>query len=114
MEGDNVRVWSAKQKTELNVRLGYIDALLNVDSGLKHEVWIPNLRGRLVMTGMDCLRQCGPKDFGAVALGRNPGLVMIVHEGEGSSLWEWTGSDKFIYYQALVRRHWRAHCVWKR
>lgn len=34
---------TVKQRAELDVRLGRINALLNLDSGEKEEVWIPSL-----------------------------------------------------------------------
>lgn len=42
IEQDSGRVSSARQRAELDIRLRYIVALLNLHSGKKGEVWIPN------------------------------------------------------------------------
>lgn len=79
--------------------------MLNLNGKKEEEVWIPNLEGRLLITGMDCLQQCGHGNIEAVTACRNPGFSMAVTGRKSSTLWECSISHAFEYYPAVRKKN---------
>lgn len=98
LEADSGRIRSAERRLELDVWLEWLGELLNLDSANEEKAWITNSETQLLITGMDCLRKCGHKDFEVVEPGRNPHFVIIVTERDRISIWAWTRFHAFVYY----------------
>lgn len=86
MEAVSGRVCSTSRRAELEVWLGWIFALLYLDSAKEQKVWLPYSKGRFLGTGTACLRQCGQNDFEVVVPGGNPDFFLKVVRREGSSI----------------------------
>lgn len=83
---DSGRMRIANRRAELDLLCGWIAALRSLNSGKKEKVWIPNLGGWFLITGMHYLQKCCHKDFEVVAPGRNPNFFTIVIRTDGSSI----------------------------
>lgn len=90
-------MWSAQQKAELDVWLGWTGVLLNMESSKEEDVWSPNSGRRFLIIGMDCLRQCVDKDLEVVTPNRILGFFMIVNRRERSRLSACPVSHTFVY-----------------
>lgn len=102
VESDGGPVWSVKRRAKQDVWLGWMSAILNLDSVKKDEVLISNSRGRFWSTGRDSLQLCGHNDFDVMAPVVYPGFFMVVIGGDGSSTWACPESYKFFYFSTVV------------
>lgn len=103
IDRNSSQIWSAKRRAELDVRLGSLSAMLNLDREKKNKVSVPNSGGRFFTTGQNCRLQRDHKAFEVVAPGWNPGFFMIMTGREGSRLWTYPGSYVLLYYPAAVK-----------
>lgn len=96
---------------DLDVWLEWISTILIVDSKKRDEVPVPILESRTVITVQDCWWQCGHDSSEVVVPRRNRGFSMRVTAKELISRWEGSGSHQLVYYTAVIKRCWWAHCI---
>lgn len=57
-----------------------------------------------MVTGINCLQQCGHYNFEIVAPGKTAGLFMVATAKGDTRLWSCPGSHKSFYYTAAVKK----------
>ena len=103
MESDRQRMWAARRRAALDLWMGWLLSLLNLDNYAQWESFVPKSGGRFLMTGKECPAQVGHNDF-AVVKGQSPGYFAMVTGTEQCSLWVCPASNNYVLYDDTDRR----------
>ena len=90
-------------RAALDVCLGWLAGMFDLDNRSKEQCWLPITGGRPLLTGRGCADQCGHNDF-VVDQGKNPGYFFIVTGPEKASLHVCPGSHRYVFYHESRRR----------
>ena len=100
-KGDYVHL--AQRRAYLDVWIGIMVSLLNVDDNGKVNVYIPRTGGRWLLTGRYCKIQVGHNDFHIILGSICPGYFAIVTGAERVYLWVCPGSHQYVHYNKKER-----------
>ena len=87
----------------MDVGLGWIATLLELDNRRQWPSSLPNSGGRFLLTSRDCPEQSGHNDFPVRAQG-SPGFFLIATAEQETSLWTTPGSHIYIQYEQEARK----------
>lgn len=111
MEEDGDRVWAGKMRTALDVWLGWLPAVLNLDARYEKPSLLPQSGGRYLFTEKACPRHCRHNSFEVRHWG-SPGYFVIamcsenfviVMCSEPSTLFLCSGSETYVLYPKKTR-----------
>lgn len=97
MESSEERRVLAKHRALLDVWLGWLGALLNLDKNGTEPVTMPSTGGRFLRTGKGCPPQCGHNDFAVEKSGQH-GYFMITTSSEPVPLLVCPASHSYVHY----------------
>lgn len=85
MKNGDIPVWSAKQRAELAISLGYKNTTLNLEHKKRDKFWIPRLLSRFIIKSQYCREKSGHRNFEVFVLGKSASCFRIVTGKERSS-----------------------------
>ena len=88
----------SERRAAMDVWIGWVVALLNLDHDVYFKSWLPGTGGRLLLTGKDADDQCGHNDF-VVRDGESPGYFVIANGPHTTSLLVAPSSHKYVKYE---------------
>ena len=100
-KGDYVHL--AQRRAYLDVWIGIMVSLLNIDDNGKVNVYVPRTGGRWLLTGRYCKIQVGHNDFHIIVGNICPGYFAIVTGAERVYLWVCPGSHQYVHYNKKER-----------
>lgn len=89
--------WFAPRRSALDVWIGWLLALLNLDSDGERGAQVPRTGGRFLLTGEGCPDQTGHNDF-PTEKRNNPGYFCITTSQEQTSLFVCPSSHQYVWY----------------
>ena len=92
----------AERRAALDLWIGWVCSMLDVDNHCTWRTEIPNGGGRFLMTGKDCPPQHGHNDFDVRETG-SPGYFTITTASEPISLWIAPGSQKYVHLSDIEK-----------
>ena len=102
-ESSEEEVWIARRRAALDVWLGWIATLLELDSGRQWPSSFPNSGGRFLLTSRDCPEQAGHNKFPVQAQDL-PAFFLITTAEQETSLWKTPGSYLYVQYEEETRK----------
>lgn len=103
-------MWVAKARALLNVWLGWIAAILNLDGAYDGKFWMQRFGGRFLLTGRHRAAQCENNDYEPVASDSCPVFFMSAAAGEKASVLRCPASQLYIFTPQRRSAHWQ-RCV---
>lgn len=104
-------MWVARCRALLDVWLGMLALLLNIDENGRHALWMPATGGRFLISGGlngGVKPQVGHNDFPAHK-GKSPGYFFIVTGNEVGKLYVCKGSHHYVFYPTAAKRALAKH-----